>query len=102
MTIREHAVAMNDLKTAIPILSAHCAGCVGVEWRPSGFRSVRGSRSIAADISTFSISTRVVRIIPPHRVLVTVSGWLAPARDSSPLPGHLGHSGAPADCVSLD
>jgi hypothetical protein len=35
-------------------------------------------------------------------VLATVSGWLAPAKESCPLPGRLGHSGAAVCCVSLD
>ena len=36
-----------------------------------------------------------------YSVLATVGGWLAPARDSCPLPGHLGHSGVAVCCVSL-
>ena len=43
--------------------------------------------------STFSISARVVQIIPRHPVLAAVSRRLAPAKDSCPLPGHLGCDG---------
>jgi hypothetical protein len=67
------------------------------------FKIVRGSRSIAAPTSTFSISTRrVVQIIPRISRACDSKRMTHTSQESCPLPGHLGHSGAAICCVSLD
>jgi hypothetical protein len=67
------------------------------------FKIVRGSRSIAAPTSTFSISTRrVVQIIPHISRACDSKRMTHTSQESCPLPGHLGHSGAAICCVSLD